>query len=89
MQETLAELPVGYYTIYMDESAADGVENVGAGAIIYRGKTELEKIQTTAGCWTSSYRAEMTAMDSALAFLQEVAMDHAPREVRLCTDPQS
>ena len=31
----------------------------------------------------------MTALDSALAFLQEAVPDSAPREVRICTDYQS
>ena len=75
--------------IQSSQHNTDRVENGGAGAIVYRGETELEKIRTPAGRWTSSYRAGMTGMDSALAFPQEVAMDPAPREVRLCTDSQS
>ena len=89
VQKTLAELPLTYYTIYTDGSATDREENGGAGAINYRGETELEKTRTPAGRWTSSYRAEMTAMDSVLAFLHDVVVDPAPREVRLCTDSQS
>ena len=71
VQETLADLPPADYTVYTDGSATDGVENGGAGAVIYRGETELRRIRTPAGRWTSSYRAEMTALDSALAYLQE------------------
>ena len=89
VQETLAELPPADCTAYTDGSATDGVENGGAGAVIYRGETELRRIRTAAGRWTSSYRAEMTALDSALAYLKDDAVDPIPREVRICTDSQS
>ena len=54
-----------------------------------KGETELRRIWTPAGRWTSSYRADITALDSALVFLKEAAADSAPREVRICTDSQS
>ena len=88
-QETLAGLPPADYIIYTDGSATDGVENGGAGAVVFRGATELERIRTPAGRWTSSYRAELTALDSALAPLLRGAEGPAPREVRVCTDSQS
>ena len=49
----------------------------------------MRRIWTPAGRWTSNYRAELTALDSTMVFLQEAATDPAPREVRICTDSQS
>ena len=45
----IVELPLADYTIYMNESATDRVENGGAEAVILRGETELRRIQTPAG----------------------------------------
>ena len=89
VQETLAQLPPADITIYTDGSATQGAENGGSGAVIFRGETELRRIQTPAGRWTSSYRAELTALDAALESLREIAADSAPAEVRICTDSQS
>ena len=89
VQETLEAFPPADYTVYTDGSATGGVENGGAGAVIFRGETELVRIRTPAGRWTSSYRAEVTALDAALEFLQTAVTDTAPREVRICTDSQS
>ena len=89
VHETLAALPPADYTVYTDGSATEGVENGGAGVIIFRGNTELERIRTPAGRWTSTYRAEMTALDTALHYLQTSAADPAPQEVRICSDSQS
>ena len=89
VQETLTELRPADRTIYMGGSATDGTENRRAGAIISGGETELRRIRTSAGLWTSSNRAEMTALDSAMAFLREAAADPAPREVQVCTVSQS
>ena len=89
VRETLVELPPPDYTIYTDGSATDGRENRRAETVICRGETELRKIRTPAGFWTSSYRAEMMALDSALVSLQEAAADPAPREMWICIDFQS
>ena len=49
----------------------------------------MTRIRTPAGRWTSSYRAELMTLDSALRFPQETDADPAPTEVRICTDSQS
>ena len=89
VRETLAELPPADYTIYTDGSATEGAENGGAGVVIFRGETEIRRIRTPAGRWTSSYRAELTALDSALEFLLGTDADPVLAEVRICTDSQS
>ena len=88
MHENLFEPLPADYTIFTDGHATDGVEDRGAGAVIFRGETKLRRIRTPAGRWTSSYRAEMTTLESALVFLQEAAADSAPRKVRIFTDSQ-
>ena len=87
-EETLAQLPPADVVAFTDGSATEGVENGGAGAVIFEGDAEPRRIRTPAGRWTSSFRAEMTALDSALRALQERAMGPPP-VIRVCTDSRS
>ena len=55
VQEILVvEISPTDYTIYTNRSVTDGVENGRAGAFIFRGGTELMRIWTPVGCWTSN-----------------------------------
>ena len=89
VEDTLAGLPPADFTVYTDGSASGGVEFGGGGAVVYRGEQELQKIRVPAGRHTSSYRAELMALDAALEYLQRAARDAPRAEVRLCTDSQS
>ena len=88
VRQTLAEILPAEYTFYTDGSATDGVKNGGA-RVIFRGEMRLKRVLTTVGHWTSSYRAEMTMLDSTLKFLQGTAAGNAPNEVQIYTDSQS
>lgn len=88
-EATLDQLPTADVTVYTDGSATGGTEFGGGGAVILRGDHTATRIRVPAGRFTSSYRAEIAALDAALEFLQSVAADWNPREVRVCTDSQS
>ena len=74
--------------MWTDGSATDGVADGGAGALIIWPNGEEDMIRTPAGRLSSSYRAEMVALQSALAQLTtSPALDDDP--VIICTDSQS
>ena len=88
-QDTLDVLPPADIVVYTDGSATGGTENGGGGAVVFRGDTELRRLRMPAGRYTSSYRAEMAALDTALEYLQTATDGSQPREIRICTDSQS
>ena len=88
-QDTLRNLPPAEVTVYTDGSAASGLENGGGGAVVLRGTQETKRLRVPAGRYTSSYRAEMSALAGALRFLRSVARVWRPRRVLICTDSQS
>ena len=74
--------------MWTDGSAADGVADGGAGALIIWPNGEEDEIRTPAGRLSSSYRAEMVVLQSALAqLLESTSLDDDP--IVVCTDSQS
>ena len=88
-QDTLRNLPPAEVTVFTDGSAASGLENGGGGAVVLRGSQETKSIRVPAGRYTSSYRAELSALAGALRFLRSVTRTWRPRRVLICTDSQS
>ena len=87
-RDTLETLPPADVTIYTDGSATDGMLNGGGGAVIYRGAAEVARLWMPAGKYTSSYRAEMAALDAALTHLQ-TDLHGSDEEILICTDSQA
>ena len=74
--------------MWTDGSAADGVANGGAGALVVWPDGAEDEIRIPAGRLCSSYHAEMVALQAALTHLLESpTLDDDP--VVVCTDSQS
>ena len=57
--------------------------------MICRQEQEEKRIQVPAGRFTSSYRAEMAALDAALGTLLTAPASWELKEVRICSDSQA
>jgi ribonuclease HI len=88
-ERTLAGLPAPDVCVFTDGSAAAGVRNGGAGGFIVRGQRLVKQLAAPAGRFCSSYRAEMVAIRSSLAFLLSRKLWIPGEEIRVCTDSQS
>ena len=81
-----------HYTIYTDGSASRGTRNGGAAAVVTRGSpTQPEVvtiIKTKGRTFTSSYKEEAAAMESALASTSTNA-NHPSNSILFCTDSKS
>ena len=89
-EDTLRQLPPADIEVYTDGSAAAGTENGGAGVVIWEGPREAKKIQTPAGKYTSSYQAELYALNTALNHLESSDPGYVgSKTIRVCTDSQS
>lgn len=88
-RETLERLPPADTHVYTDGSAEGGIENGGGGAVILRGGEEVARLTVPAGRHTSSCRAELAALDTALGHLLTADLAPPPGEVRVLTDSQS
>ena len=79
------------YVVYTDGSAREGRREGGAAAVITVGNFDepevVEKIQSPAGKWCSSYQAEMVALIEALKWLE--AHQGEWRRARIVTDSRS
>ena len=89
-EETLSQLPAADVTVFTDGSAKAGTENGGAGAIVWSGGREETRIQAAAGRYTSSYVAELHALNEAAKYLEGAYPAAGPSlNIRICTDSQS
>ena len=66
----MSQLPPADMTVLTDGSAKAGTEIGGAGAIIWSGGPEEMRNQTAAGRFTSSYVAELHALNGAAKDLE-------------------
>lgn len=82
---TLDTLPEANTVIWTDGAAEAGVYNGGSGVLIYTAGTRTE-IALPAGRHTSSYRAELTAMEAALSLSVQWQL---AEPIRICTDSLS
>ena len=83
----LTALPQCATWVWTDSSATGGVSDGGAGAFIERPDGAEHEVRTPAGRLCSSYRAEMVALQSALAYMMDnPAHDEYP--IVVCTDSQ-
>ena len=76
-EHTIKELPQTELQIWTDGSANSGTEDGGSGILIYKGSGE-KRIRLPAGKRTSSFHAELVALEGALRAVQE-------DEKRICT----
>jgi ribonuclease HI len=76
-------------TFYTDGSADDSNRNGGAGVVIVSKDSPDEALELSfpTGRWTSSFQAEMTAIEHALAYASEHCSDKA--RIRIVTDSKS
>ena len=90
-EETLSQLPPADVTVFTDGSAAAGTENGGAGVVIWSGGREEARVQTAAGRFTTSYIAELHALNEACKYLEGITYPASDRirGVRICSDSQS
>ena len=79
-EETLSQLPPADVTVFTDGSAAAGTENGGAGVVIWSGGREEARVKTAAGRFTTSYIAELHALNEACKYLE--AELGIPNEIR-------
>ena len=75
------------YHIWTDGSATNGTLNGGSGVVIYDEGNLCASFSEAAGTFTSSYAAEMKAIDIALSWL--CAQDSPTMSALVCTDSQS
>ena len=68
-ERTIERLPHPNFTLWTDGSAAEGVQNGGAGVIICQGAREVATISEAAGAATSSYNAELQAILAGLKWI--------------------
>ena len=90
-EETLSQLPPADVTAFTDGSAAAVTENGGAEVVIWsRGRKE-SRVKTAAGRFTTSYFAELHALNEACKYLEGIASPASDpiRCVRICSDSQS
>ena len=78
-------------TIWTDGSAQEAVFNGGSGAYIQLGDSDREiSLTRAAGSFSSSYRAEVTAINEALHWLADNPQTCSDaREIHILTDSQS
>ena len=89
-EETLARLPEPHIVAFTDGSAAAGTERGGAGAVICASGREVKRIRAPAGRFTSSYTAELHALQEASKHIEAMtANQDQPQRIRICTDSQS
>lgn len=82
---TLAQLPEARTHVWTDGAAREGIFDGGGGVIIDLDDGTLE-LAIPAGRHTSSFRAEMLALEAALA----MCLQHdVPGPIRVCTDSLS
>ena len=87
-EETLERLPAADIVVFTDGSATAGTDDGGAGAVVWEGDREVARIRTPAGRYTSSYIADLHALNEALQFLETRPLP-PPATIRICTDSQS
>ena len=87
-QRHLASLPQRATWVWTDGSADGGVRNGGAGAYIEWPDGTTTELRSPAGRLCSSFRAELTALLSALQHLLDHPA-HTQLPVVICTDSQS
>ena len=90
--EALQELPPAEWNIYTDGSAQEAVYNGGAGVFIEAPDNTTTSLMAPAGAMCSSYRAELTALETALEYLAEnlpASTEGQRSTVRICTDSKS
>ena len=73
-------------TFYMDVSAAGGNCLSGAGVVEYENDREPHELSYPAGRWTSSYQAELTAIEHALTMATDKPEQ---KKIRIITDSRS
>ena len=92
MKETallhLAALPQDATWVWTDGSATGSVTNGGAGALIIYPDEDRHELRTPVGSLCSSFRAEMTALRSALDHLLQAPRDLTDPVV-ICTESKS
>ena len=89
-EETLSRLPRPDVVVFTDGSATAGTEDGGAGAVVWEEGRETTRIRAPAGKITSSYIAELHALNEALKYLEDRApTDERQCTIRICTDSQS
>ena len=64
------QLPPAGVTVLTDGSLKAGTKNGGAGAIVWSGGREEMRNQTSAGRFTSSYVAELHALNEAAKYME-------------------
>ena len=87
-QQHLASLPQRATWVWTDGSADGGVRNGGAGVYIEWPDGTTTELRSTAGRLCSSFRAELTALLSALQHLRDHPA-HTQLPVVICTDSES
>ena len=75
------------WKVYTDGSAKEAIYNGGAGALIIAPDGTTTELKATAGRLCSSYRAELTALETALEYLNRTIED--PTTIRIHTDSKS
>lgn len=84
----LASLPQCATWVWTDGSASGGVHDGGAGALVIFTDDQREELRAPAGSLCSSFRAEMTALQTALNFLSaHPGLEDDP--IVICTDSRS
>jgi len=84
---TLYTLPEAETLVYTDGSAAEGTTNGGSGVFITYQDGEEEHLSFPAGAVTSSYKAELIALDKALDLVVNSNKDQPT--IRILTDSKS
>ena len=86
--ECLDQLPPADLIVWTDGSALEAVKDGGVGVYIESPRGN-QLLHFPAGQLSSSYRAEMTALEATLNILREDRTTPTLKEVRICTVSQS
>eukprot|EP01059_Diplonema_ambulator_P016265 TRINITY_DN2763_c1_g4_i1.p1 TRINITY_DN2763_c1_g4~~TRINITY_DN2763_c1_g4_i1.p1 ORF type:complete len:896 (+),score=153.07 TRINITY_DN2763_c1_g4_i1:330-2690(+) len=88
---TIAGLPPAQYVVFTDGSTKASRRGGAAWAIVHTGTDECDEGTCSAGEFTSSFRAEMTALARGLRRVREIAGASGERDfnVTVLTDSQS
>ena len=89
-EDTLGQLPPADIEGYTDGSTAAWIENGGSRVVMWEGPRAAKKTHAPAGKYTSSYQAELHALNTALEHLESSDPGYATSKIICaCTDSQS